>query len=305
LYGVCVAMMASIPTPEQQYTDGKNLENFLKIEDGASQPVNRMESNRAYFGTYKRWMWGSVIALCCLAPAVAFIGAHSEPAFGHGKVHSAFMAARSPAKSPTALHGYVPDGLSKEQWEKMQKDEKAKRAKKNFGAGGARGFESRSFNSFVAAQERGEAGHLFPVNPDKVRSGEIALKDVPYMQRGGSWTNNDLRNKGKGWMKTGFGMTAFNDGKAAKMKENKWDKKYNDVKPNIGIFDNMGLDWTGKGNGQDSVAKRAAKNGISQDQQMWRDAGALTKEQAMKRGNAPKVSFNGKTEEKKGFFGWR
>ena len=45
------------------------------------------------------------------------------------------------------------------------------------------------------------------------------------MQRGGSWNNNDLRKKGKGWMQTGFGMTAFNDGKAAKVKENKYDEK--------------------------------------------------------------------------------
>merc|ERR1711939_174882 len=84
------------------------------------------------------------------------------------------------------------------------------RTGKNFGAGGARGFKSRSFNSFVDAMERGEATHLFAVNPDLVRKGEIALKDVPYMQRGGSWDNSDLKGK-KGWMKTGFGMTAYNE----------------------------------------------------------------------------------------------
>merc|ERR1711939_817432 len=81
------------------------------------------------------------------------------------------------------------------------------RTGKNFGAGGARGFKSRSFNSFVDAMERGEATHLFAVNPDEVRKGNIALKDVPYMQRGGSWDNSDLKGK-KGWMKTGFGMSA-------------------------------------------------------------------------------------------------
>jgi len=62
-------------------------------------------------------MWGSVIALCCLAPAVAFLGAHGESASSHGKaqsgrgkVHSAFMAAfppmsQSSAKSSNAFHG--------------------------------------------------------------------------------------------------------------------------------------------------------------------------------------------------------
>merc|ERR1712224_1006388 len=77
------ATMASVPTPEQPL----QLQSSLKIEDCASQLVIQ-ESNRTYLGTYKRWIWGSVIALCCLAPAVAFLGAHSEPASGHGKVRS-------------------------------------------------------------------------------------------------------------------------------------------------------------------------------------------------------------------------
>lgn len=36
--------------------------------------------------------------------------------------------------------------------------------------------------SFVAALEKGEATHLFAVNPEKVKKGEIALKDVPYSE---------------------------------------------------------------------------------------------------------------------------
>ena len=124
--------------------------------------------------------------------------------------------------------------------------------KKNFGAGGARGFESRSMASFMRAQERGEAEHLFPVDPAKVRTGEIPLKDVPYMQRGGSWTNSDLTGKGKGWMNTGFGMYAFNDGKAKTAKANKFDKMYNPGSKrdgfSVGIFGEAGaLDWTGRG----------------------------------------------------------
>eukprot|EP00629_Pelagomonadales_sp_RCC1024_P012602 CAMPEP_0119259494 /NCGR_PEP_ID=MMETSP1329-20130426/293_1 /TAXON_ID=114041 /ORGANISM="Genus nov. species nov., Strain RCC1024" /LENGTH=182 /DNA_ID=CAMNT_0007258879 /DNA_START=164 /DNA_END=709 /DNA_ORIENTATION=- len=151
------------------------------------------------------------------------------------------------ARPGTQLHGYVPSGMTAAQWEAQKKKEQAAKAKKNFGAGGARGFESRSMNSFVKALENGEAKHLMPVDPSKVRSGEIALKDVPYMQRGGSWTNSDLTGK-KGWMQTGFGMTAFNDGKAEKAKANAYDKKYNDIKPSVSIFGDGGaVDWTGRG----------------------------------------------------------
>ena len=103
--------------------------------------------------------------------------------------------------------------MSPEAYAAMKKKEEADRKKKQFGKGGARGFESRSMQSFVAGLEKGETKHLFPVNPEKVRKGEIALKDVPYMQRGGSWDNSDLKGKA-GWMNTGFGMRAYNDGKA-------------------------------------------------------------------------------------------
>ena len=97
-----------------------------------------------------------------------------------------------------ALHGYVPSGMTPEAYAAMKKKEEADRKKKQFGKGGARGFESRSMQSFVAGLEKGETKHLFPVNPAKVRTGEIALKDVPYMQRGGSWTNSDLTQKKEG-----------------------------------------------------------------------------------------------------------
>ena len=228
-------------------------------------------------------------------------------------------AATSSAVSSTRLNAYVPSGMSKEEWAKIQKKEKDAKKGKNFGVGGARGFQSRSFNSFVSAMEKGEAGHLFAVNPEDVRSGKVALKDVPYMQRGGSWDNSDITNKfaffgigkKKGWETTGFGgMKAYNDGKAQKFKANKFDVKYNNAKPNVGIFGDAGaVDWTGRGArsgggkeaGSDGVAGRARKNGISADQQMWRDSGALGKkeiERLQKRGsqaniNAPEKKFFG------------
>jgi len=78
----------------------------------------------------------------------------------------AFQLAVSPSSSRAVAfrrYGYVPDGLSKQQWEKMKRDEEAKRKKRDFGKAGARGFESRSMQSFVAALEKGEAKHLMYV----------------------------------------------------------------------------------------------------------------------------------------------
>jgi len=215
-------------------------------------------------------------------------------------------AATSSAVSSTRLNAYVPSGMSKEEWAKIQKKEKDAKKGKNFGEGGARGFKSRSFNSFVDALEKGEATHLFAVDPNDVRSGKVALKDVPYMQRGGSWDNSDLSGK-KGWMKTGFGMTAFNDGKADTTNVKKWtkeDKTYSNTKPDIGIF-GTAINWNGKGGADDGVAARAKKNGVSADQQMWRDSGALSKQEIAKmnrKSGAPKIGANINAPEKK-FFG--
>ena len=117
----------------------------------------------------------------------------------------------APPAGQVAVHGYVPSGMSPEAYAAMKKREEDARKKKQFGKGGARGFESRSMQSFVAGLEKGETKHLFPVNPEKVRKGEIALKDVPYMQRGGSWTNSDLTQKKKGWMNTGADAASVSD----------------------------------------------------------------------------------------------
>ena len=197
--------------------------------------------------------------------------------------------------------------MSAAEWKKIQDKEKKQRTGKNFGAGGARGFKSRSFNSFVDAMERGEATHLFAVNPEEVRKGNIALKDVPYMQRGGSWDNSDLKGK-KGWMKTGFGMTAYNDGKAEQKRELASDKKYNNIKPDIGFFGEA-LNWGGGAKGDD-LAARAKRNGLTNDQQMWRDSGALS-QQEIKRmnsgrrmmGAAPKITPGSQKAPEKKFFG--
>eukprot|EP00752_Nemacystus_decipiens_P006337 g5713.t1 len=87
---------------------------------------------------------------------------------------------------------YVPDGLSPEQWKKMQKEEAEKKKKMgNLGEVGVKSFKSRSFQSW---QESG-GKHLFPVDPKKVKSGEISADKTPYMQRKGAWDNSDLAKK--------------------------------------------------------------------------------------------------------------
>lgn len=58
--------------------------------------------------------------------------------------------------------GYIPDGLSAEEWKKIQEKEKQKNTV-NLGRVGPKGFKSRSFKAW---QESG-AGHLFPVDPKK------------------------------------------------------------------------------------------------------------------------------------------
>jgi len=99
---------------------------------------------------------------------------------------------------------------------------------------GPKGFKSRSFQSFQEALERGETTHLMPVfnAKEKVARGEIKVEDIPYMQRGGSWDNSDVKGA----------------------KRAKWlasDKQYASggykKEQSVSIFGyGEGLDWTGK-----------------------------------------------------------
>ena len=154
-------------------------------------------------------------------------------------VASAFQS--TPLSSPpqvavttTALNGYIPSGFTKESWAKFQSKEADKKKKQNLGRMGPRGYQSRSFQSFQEALERGETTHLLPVENAKARlaSGELKPEDIPYMQRGGSWDNSDLKGAKKvSWLKS--------------------DKEYSDggfkKSQSVSIFgEGAGLDWTGK-----------------------------------------------------------
>jgi hypothetical protein len=100
---------------------------------------------------------------------------------------SSVLPSSTGVSSSTAIHVYIPDGLTKEEWEKIKAKERAQ--KSGLGRVGPKGFKSRSFQSFQEALERGEAAHQMPVfnAKEKLKKGEIKLEDIPYMQRGGSW----------------------------------------------------------------------------------------------------------------------
>ena len=69
------------------------------------------------------------------------------------------------------------------------------------------------------------------------------------------------------------------------------------------------MDWTGKGTAaSDGVAARAKKNGLTNDQQMWRDSGALSRQEIARmnrgrNGGAPKIAPTQKNNNEKKFFG--
>eukprot|EP00522_Entomoneis_paludosa_P015672 CAMPEP_0172451240 /NCGR_PEP_ID=MMETSP1065-20121228/9353_1 /TAXON_ID=265537 /ORGANISM="Amphiprora paludosa, Strain CCMP125" /LENGTH=211 /DNA_ID=CAMNT_0013203171 /DNA_START=69 /DNA_END=704 /DNA_ORIENTATION=+ len=180
----------------------------------------------------------------------------------------------------TQVNQYVPDGFTPESYKKFKAEEAKKNARKqNLGAMGPKGFKSRSFQSFQEALERGEAEHLLPVDfaEERIRKGELKPEDIPYMQRGGSWDNSDVKGaKKKKWLSS--------------------DKEYASggfqKEQSVSIFGyGGGLDWTGK----------QARTGPSETVK-----GAAPK--FAKNYKAPKVQdlkkqAAGETEPKKKFFG--
>ena len=143
---------------------------------------------------------------------------------------SALSSSRS---ALTQVNAYVPDGFTAAEWKKYQEEENKKKKTKNLGGLGPRGFKSRSFQSFQEALERGEAEHLLPVfnAKERVKKGELRMEDIPYMQRGGSWDNSDVKGAKKvRWLES--------------------DKEYANggykKEQSVSIFGyGAGLDWTG------------------------------------------------------------
>ena len=160
------------------------------------------------------------------------------------------LAASVRASRATMTMEYIPDGLSKAEWQKIKGKEASARA--GLGKIGARGFKSRSMESFQKAMEAGEAKHLLPVfdAKKKVARGELRTEDIPYMQRGGSWDNSDVKGaKKKRWLKE--------------------DKEYKERDfQSASIFGGENLPWN-----QKKPASRGRN--VMTDEQMWQKAGAV------------------------------
>ena len=165
--------------------------------------------------------------------------------------------------------GYVPDGIDPEEYAKIKKKE-ADASKKT----DRKTYKSRSFNSFVEAMEKGQATHLFPVDPRRIKSGEVPIEDVPYMQRsGGAWDGSDLKGAALRRAKTKQSMGYYRAGKWLKS-DFEYEKRDKKEKKLMWFFSRR--------DSEDTVEDRAKRNKISNDEQLWRDAGALSSKEVSK-----------------------
>lgn len=112
-------------------------------------------------------------------------------------VNSRVRAASRTGGARSLRMEYIPDGLTKSQWDKIKKKEKD--AKKNLKFDGTSGmkFRSRSMADFLEGREKGLFKYNMPMEGDvkkMLREGKIKPEDVPYMQRpGGMPDNSDLK----------------------------------------------------------------------------------------------------------------
>ena len=93
---------------------------------------------------------------------------------------------------------YIPDGMSKAQWEAIKRKEQEQVKGKNLAAVGITKFKSRSFEAW----QKSGAKNLFPVDPN------TPLEERPYMMRpGGQPDGSDLKAKGLVGRGLGAAMT--------------------------------------------------------------------------------------------------
>ena len=111
-------------------------------------------------------------------------------------------------KNNTAVlfSGYIPDGLTKDEWNSIKKKDQKKKLKFE-GTSGMK-FKSRSFYDFAKGREDGKLEYNMPMEKasEKLKKGLIKPEDIPYMQRpGGMPDNSDLKKKFKlPWIKDKF-----------------------------------------------------------------------------------------------------
>ena len=144
---------------------------------------------------------------------------------------------------------YIPDGLSKAQWDALKKKEAEElKAKGNLGAMGTTRFKSRSFEAWHKAG----GVHLFPVDPNTT-----PYEERPYMQRkDGDWEGTDLKKRK---------MQGVGQGQAGKRLfiDNIYDKAKADGKldsPSI-LGGGKGLPWTNKATSEISSFNPEGKQG--------------------------------------------
>lgn len=102
------------------------------------------------------------------------------------------------SRRPVLKAEYIPDGMSKAQWEAVKAKEKAEyeKVKGNLGKVGITKFQSRSFEAWQKSGQK----NLFPVDP------KAPITERPYMQRpGGMPDGSDLKKKGIDLGKLKFG----------------------------------------------------------------------------------------------------
>lgn len=102
------------------------------------------------------------------------------------------------------LNAYVPDGLTPEQYSQIKKEEQRKLKNSDLARLGPRGFKSRSMEAWQRAYEKSLAKHsIAPFGyREALKKGKIKKEDVPYMVRGGSWDNSDVKGARRlSWLK--------------------------------------------------------------------------------------------------------
>lgn len=92
------------------------------------------------------------------------------------------------------------------------------------------------FENLADPPHHGRSSPLSAV--DQVKSGEIPMDKVPYMQRGGAWDNSDLTKKAAAKMAARKEVVVNNNKVSKKIVPKKWsetDKAYANVR-NISVF---------------------------------------------------------------------
>lgn len=116
-------------------------------------------------------------------------------------------AANSAARGGLTME-YIPDGMSKAQWDAIKEKEKNEAKGKNYGAVGITKFKSRSFEAW----QKSGGKNLFPVDPNTPE------EEKPYMQRkGGRADGSDLKKKGLFGRGQGKGIASNLDEKYDKL----------------------------------------------------------------------------------------